>query len=333
MSVEIKTTSVEPIRNTYSAIARRFGDKPATRYQEASFDLAATTNFHYRPLWDPKRTLNDPTRTALRMEDWYSVTDPRQFFYGAYVGNRAKMQEAAESSFAFCDKRNLLTRLPEETQKQLLRLLVPFRHVALGANMNNSKIASDSTATTVSQMHMFAATDHLGMGQYLSRIALLLDGSTGTALDESKTYWMDDELWQPLRKLVEGTLVIDDWFEITLVQNVLLDGLMYPLVYDRMDAWFGEQGAENVSMLTEFQRDWYKESLRWTNAMIKTVVAESDSNREQVQSWIDHWEPRVYEALKPIAQATTGLDALDELRAELSTRLKKVGLESTGVQA
>lgn len=80
MSVEIKTTSVEPIRNTYSAIARRFGDKPATRYQEASFDLAATTNFHYRPLWDPKRTLNDPTRTALRMEDWYSVTDPRQFF-------------------------------------------------------------------------------------------------------------------------------------------------------------------------------------------------------------------------------------------------------------
>ncbi|MGO1500295.1 MAG: aromatic/alkene monooxygenase hydroxylase subunit beta [Marinobacter sp.] len=333
MTIEIKTTSVEPIRNTYSSIARRFGDKPASRYQEASFDTAATTNFHYRPLWDPKRALNDPNITAIRMEDWYAVTDPRQFYYGAYVGNRAKMQEAAESNFAFCDKRNLLTRLPEETQKQLLRLLVPLRHVALGANMNNSKIAGDAVGTTVSQMHMYAATDHLGMGQYLSRIALLLDGSTGVALDESKTYWMDDELWQPLRKLVEDTLVIDDWFELTLVQNVLLDGLLYPLIYDRMDAWLGEQGAEDVSLLTEFQRDWFKESLRWTNAMIKTVTGESDGNREQLQSWVDHWESQAYDALKPIAQATTGLDALDEIRAELSTRLNKVGLQSTGVQA
>lgn len=333
MTLEIKTTGMEPIRNTYSAIARRFGDKPASRYQEASFDLEATTNFHYRPLWDPKRTLNDPTRTAVRMDDWYKVTDPRQFFYGAYVGNRAKMQEAAESSFAFCDKRNLLTRLPEEIQTQILRFLVPLRHVELGANMNNSKIAGDAIATTVAQMHMFAATDHLGIGQYLSRIALLLDGNTGKALDESKRYWMDDALWQPMRKLVEDTLVVDDWFELTLVQNVLLDGLMYPLIYEKMDAWLGELGAEDVSMLTEFQRNWFKESHRWTNAIIKTVAGESDSNRELLEGWTDVWEPRVYEALTPIAQATTGLAALDEIRVELSARLKKAGLESTGVQA
>ncbi|MCK5865198.1 MAG: phenol hydroxylase, partial [Marinobacter adhaerens] len=133
MSIEIKTTSVEPIRHTYSHIARRFGDKPATRYQEASYDLEAKTNFHYRPQWDSRYELNDDRRTAIRMEDWYAVSDPRQFYYGAYVGNRAKMQEAAETSFGFCDKRNLLTRLPEETQKQLLRLLVPLRHVELGA--------------------------------------------------------------------------------------------------------------------------------------------------------------------------------------------------------
>ncbi|MEC7816429.1 MAG: phenol hydroxylase, partial [Pseudomonadota bacterium] len=54
MSIEIKTTSMEPIRHTYSHIARRFGDKPATRYQEASYDLEAKTNFHYRPQWDSR---------------------------------------------------------------------------------------------------------------------------------------------------------------------------------------------------------------------------------------------------------------------------------------
>ena len=333
MSIEIKTNSVEPIRQTFGHIARRFGDKPASRYQEASYDLEAKTNFHYRPLWDSEHELNDETRTAIRMEDWYAVTDPRQFYYGAYVGNRAKMQEAAETSFGFCEKRNLLGRLPEETQKQLLRLLVPLRHVELGANMNNSKIAGDAIATTVAQMHIYQAMDRLGVGQYLSRIALLIDGSTGTSLDESKGYWMDDELWQPMRKLVEDTLVMQDWFELSLVQNVLMDGLLYPMVYEKMDQWLGEQDAEDVSMLTEFMRDWYKESLRWTNAMMKAVAGDSDANRELLQTWIDHWEPRVYQALKPLAEASTGVDALDETRAQLATRLKKFGLQSQGVSA
>lgn len=333
MSIEIKTDSVEPIRQTYSHIARRFGDKPASRYQEASYDLEAKVNFHYRPQWDSRYELNDERRTAIRMEDWYAVSDPRQFYYGAYVGNRAKMQEAAETSYSFCDKRNLLGRLPEETQKQILRLMVPLRHVELGANMNNSKIAGDATATTVSQMHIYTAMDRLGIGQYLSRIALMMDGTTGKALDESKGYWMDDELWQPMRKLVEDSLVVDDWFELTLLQNVLLDGLMYPLVYHKMDAWFAEQGAEDISMLTEFMRDWQKESLRWINAMMKVVAGESDANRDLIQQWIDHWEPRAYEALAPIAQASVGVEALDEARAELSTRLKKFGLQSKGVSA
>ena len=47
----------------------------------------------------------------------------------------------------------------------------------------------------------------------------MLDGNTGTALDRSKWYWMDDPLWQPMRRLVEDTLVIKDWFELDLVQN------------------------------------------------------------------------------------------------------------------
>ena len=101
------------------------------------------------------------------MLDWHAVTDPRQFYYGAYVQNRAKMQEATEHSYSFCDKRGLLTRLPEKVQEDLLRLLVPLRHVEMGANMNNSSIAGDAIAGTMTQMHIYQAMDRLGMGQYL----------------------------------------------------------------------------------------------------------------------------------------------------------------------
>lgn len=333
MSIEIKTHAVEPIRHTYSNIQRRFGDKPASRYQEASYDIEATTNFHYRPLWDPQHGLNDPGRSAVRMADWHAVTDPRQFYYGVYVQSRAKMQEATEYNFSFCDKRGLLTRLPDAVQENLLRLLVPLRHVELGANMNNSSVAGDCVAGTMTQLHIYQAMDRLGMGQYLSRIALLIDGGTGEALDRSKTYWLEDALWQPLRRLVEDSLVIKDWFELTLVQNLIIDGHLYPLMYQHFDQWLAEQGAEDVSMLTEFMRDWFSESSRWVDAMVKTVRAESEANVEQLQSWIEVWQPRVITALAPLAEASVGAPALSEVAAQFAARLKKLGFAAQEIAA
>ncbi|PKG98557.1 aromatic/alkene monooxygenase hydroxylase subunit beta [Paraglaciecola sp. MB-3u-78] len=330
MSVEIKTNSVSTIRNTYSHIKRRFGDKPATRYQEASYDIEATENFHYKPLWDPQRSLNDASRTSIKMKDWYQISDPRQFYYGAYVGNRAKMQESAETSYKFCEKRDLISSLEESIQLKILKYLVPFRHLNLSANMNNSMIAGDSIATTVAQAHIYQSMDHLGMGQYLSRIALMIDGNTGAALNTSKTFWMDDPMWQPMRKLAEDSMVVQDWFELSLLQNLLIDKALFSFVYEAMDEWFGTLGAKDISMLTEFMRDWNKDTTRWILAVVKTAVAESDDNKEKLQAWVNLWEPQVFAALAPIAQETVGKEALPKIQNELAALLKKTGLQSTG---
>ena len=55
MTVQIKTIDLEPKRQTFGHIARRLGgDKPASRYQEATLDVQATANFHYKPLYEPE---------------------------------------------------------------------------------------------------------------------------------------------------------------------------------------------------------------------------------------------------------------------------------------
>ena len=69
MTLEIKTSNLEPIRQTYAYIERRFGKKPATRYQEVSFDVQGATNFHYRPLWKPDKILNDYVLMTSKIED------------------------------------------------------------------------------------------------------------------------------------------------------------------------------------------------------------------------------------------------------------------------
>src|SRR5208283_15860 len=80
MTIQIKTIDIEPKRQTFGHVARRLGgDKPASRYQEATLDVQATANFHYKPLWEGEYWQYDTRKTAVVMEDWYNPLDPRQY--------------------------------------------------------------------------------------------------------------------------------------------------------------------------------------------------------------------------------------------------------------
>ena len=137
-------------------------------------------------------------------------------------------------------------------------------------------------------------------------------------------------MWQPMRKLAEDSMVVSDWFESTLLQNLLIDKVLFSFAYEALDEWFSEMGARDIGMLTEFMRDWNKDTTRWIVAVVKTAVAESDNNKETIQVWVHHWEPQVFAALEPVALETVGKASLLKIQAELAALLKKVGLQSTG---
>jgi phenol/toluene 2-monooxygenase (NADH) P1/A1 len=171
MSVEIKTAAIEPVRQTFSNIARRLGaDKPASRYQEATFDMQSDCNFHYRPLWDPQRELYDRRRTAVVMKDWYDFKDPRQFYYGTYVLNRAKLQDTAENNFAFVEKHGAMAALPKGLTRRIKAIMLPLRHLEYAANLNNCYISAYGFGAAITNATTFAMMDRLGIAQYLSRI-------------------------------------------------------------------------------------------------------------------------------------------------------------------
>lgn len=326
MSIEIKTATIEPIRNTFANVERRFGDKPATRYQEATYDIQSEANHHYRPLWDPERELNDVRRTRIVMEDWYAFKDPRQFYYGTYVQQRAKMQETAEGNYSFFEKRDLARHLSDEVKEKLIRLLIPLRHVEHTANLNNVYGTAYGFGTAITQALLFDGMDRLGIAQYLSRIGLILDGNTGEALDRAKQFWMGDACWQGVRALCEATLTRKDWFELFVAQDVVIDTLVANLYYEQFDAWLSDNGAQDVGMLTEFMREWFKDNSRWVDAILKTAVAESDANRELIAEWVEEWRGRAAEALAPLATEVLGEGALETAIAALDKRLAKAGL-------
>lgn len=329
MTLEIKTAAIEPVRQTYAYIARRFGDKPATRYQEATYDAQATANFHYRPLWKPDKTLNDASHTAIVMADWYVLKDPRQFYYGAYVQNRARMQEGAEHSYAFFAKRQCAEHLDGALKARITSGLLPLRHIEQTANLNHMSGAAYGYGTAVTQACLYAGMDRLGMAQYVSRIGLLLDDNSGSSLAEAKRAWMEDAAWQPLRALCEEMLVQQDWFELLLVQAVLMDTHIQAVLYQGFGARLDAEGGRDVAMLTEFMQDTLKDLGNWSDSVIKAAAAESEANHALLKQWLAVWQPKVAAAWQPLAAAVLG-DAAAAVMAEADTliqkRLAKCGL-------
>lgn len=331
MTIDIKTLKVEPRRNTFGHIARRLGgDKPASRYEEGTLDVQATTNFHYKPLWDVEHWHYDETRTAIKLQDWYVLRDPRQYYYASYNIARANQNQATERNFEFVEKRGMLSSLSPEWRNAVSFYLLPLRHLEWGANMNCTDMCDRGYGTAITAPCIFAAGDHLAMAQIIGRVGLMLDGNLGTSLDAAKTAWMEASEWQPIRKLVEDSFVTKDWFELFVAQNLCLDGLLYPLVYGQFEMEGRNKGGTAVSMLTEFISDWFTEHSRWVDSVIKTTAAESAENKALLSGWFQQWGAAVSSALTPLSirvlGAEAGPKAVDACVSTLKKRASALGL-------
>jgi phenol hydroxylase P1 protein len=328
MQIDLRTVSITPLRQTFDNIAVRLGgDKAASRYLEATMDVQANANFHYRPTWDPAHEIFDPSRTKIVMADWYAFKDPRQLYYGTYTQSRAHMQEVAESDFDFVESRGLADNYDDAARRTALDFYLPLRHVAWGANMNGAAMCAYGYGTAITQPCLYQGMDQLGIAQYLTRLGLLL-GQSGD-LEAAKHAWLNAPAWQALRRYVEDSFVLKDWFELFVAQNVALDGLLFPLAYREVDAALSGRAGPTLSMLTRFQSEWFQDASKWTDSVMKTAAAESAANKAQLQAWLSHWRARAVEALEPTARLALGSAAgaaMERATAALDARMAKVGL-------
>lgn len=331
LSVDIKTLRIEQRRNTFGHVARRLGaDKPASRYEEATYDIQATDNFHYKPLWGADFWHYDPRRTAIVMADWYALKDPRQYYYASYNIARAGQIQTTETNFDFVDKRGLLNGIDADWRDAVAFYLLPLRHVEWAANNNCADMCDRGYGAAITAPCIFAAGDHLGMAQIIGRIGLALDGNSGSSLERAKADWMNAPEWQGVRRMVEDSMVTGDWFELYVAQHLAMDGILYPLVYGRFDVAGQAHGAMAVSMLTEFMGEWFTEHSRWVDAVIRTAARESDANRASLSGWFAAWRDRASSAFAPLAARVLGADAgapaVAETAAALNARAAALGL-------
>ena len=326
MTLDIKSIQIKEKRLTFGHVARRIGeDRIATRYEEATYDLQPTVNFHYKPTYNPKYELYDKSKTAIVMQDWYAFLDPRQYYYATYVITRSKQQETAEQNFTFIETRNLLDSMPSEIKEQILTCILPLRHYEWGANMNNLQIVSEGYGAAIASAAMFHAEDRLGNAQYITKNALLITQNETQALDNSVNIWLNDSSWQGLRKAMEDSFVLEDWFELHFLQNMIMDAFIHPLFFEFYEFSLNTKGVIVQSMMTQFMRTWYDESSKWVDKTIQVACEESSSNSKLISSWAKKYIPIIEEATLLLAKnlVDNHVETVEVIKQNLLARLAK----------
>ncbi len=328
MSMDLRTISLTPLRQTFGHLARRMGaDKPASRYMEATMDLQPVENYHYRPTWEPQYEIFDTSRTKIVMQDWYALKDPRQYYYSPWTLARGRMGETAGGDFDLVEELGLAAAYSTEGRDLALKVFLPLRHVAWASNLNNAYVSAYGYGIAITQAACYASMDQLGVAQYITRLGIAFDEIE--ALTQAKTAWLEDSEWQELRHFVEDLMVEKDWFALLVAQDFVIDGLLYPLIYDRFNDKLNAAYGPVFSMLTRFQREWFGETAKWIDSVLKVAAAESPENKAQLASWIMAFRERALKSLAPVATMAFGDKAtamLDEVVLQLNARAAKAGI-------
>lgn len=194
--------------------------------------------------------------------------------------------------------------------------------------MNNDSNAAYGMGAGITQPSLYYAMDQLGIAQFITRIGLTFGGPA--ELETAREAWMNAQTWQPLRRVIEDLFVEKDWFEVLVAQDLVLDGLLYPLVYGAIvDGHFSVNGGSAIAMLCQFQMEWATETAKWVDAQIKIACAESPENAALVGGWVAKWKARAVPALIPVAELALGHDAeavIAEVTTAFDARLAKLGV-------
>lgn len=250
------------------------------------------------------RPLYDPTSTRLRCDDWYRFRDPNQTWQRPYYAEQAKVEGAIDLATEMA----LITGAAGEMDALwldhgLARGYMAFAYVESGLARVLNVAAREALSDTLTTTLAFNTADKLRHAQAIAIYAFdLADSVAGLDAETGRRAWLEDERWQPVRRIVEEAIALDDWGEMIVAVNTVIEPLLCePLRRIHFGSVAGRHG-DRVSpvIAASASRDWLR-NRRWTGAFLH-FVSESDRNRSLIAEWFARWSGRVGQVARDLVQ-------------------------------
>ncbi len=189
----------------------RYGDRPASRYEEGSIDIQAEGELPLPAVVGPRA--RDLRRGVQRLpaDRPLLVHRPAAVLLRPLRHSRAAMADAVASTLDYLDSRDLLSRLPDAWSAVLGELVVPLRHYESGRPdgvVRHRPLRlrhDDHPVRRLRRVRPDRQRAGAQPGRHRPR------RWHGRAAGDAKTRWVEDAALQGLRRYVEELFLEKDW--------------------------------------------------------------------------------------------------------------------------
>ncbi len=292
--------------------------KRATLYEDVTIDTQPSVHRHLTRGWpvsfeDGRGTWDDGS-TGLRSIDWFAFRDPGEQWERTYyqVGNGYEQQ--LEGTMRAAIEEGLLADFTPEWVEFLRGHLQVPAFMENGLWFATATIARDGLSDSISHCLALQAAMKQRSAQAIVLYAMDLEEFHGSfSIEEARATFLDAPEWQPLRRYLERLAATQDWAEITIAANVLLEPLAGTLIRrelgTRAAAANGDTLTPTLARVATHEWEWIR---AWTVAFCRFVLEDpqnGSANRAVINGWIADWLPQALEAsiaLKTIADRVPG---------------------------
>lgn len=246
--------------------------------------------------------------TKLVHPHWFDFRDPASHWQRTYVRMQAEQERAIERVTDDAAASGALAAMDPAWVTDVID--VHYRvwsYLEYGLFRAFATAQREALSDTLGNALCFEGFDRMRHAQaivlYLMDLEAAIDGFSDHG---AKEHWLGDDCYQPARELVERLIAFDDWAELAVVTNLVLDPLLAEVGLSQLVRHAAPLHGDYVTpmIISTTERD-RRRNQAWTAELVRMVTADgldtAEANRATIQGWLDEWTPGVRRATRAMA--------------------------------
>ncbi len=245
--------------------------------------------------------------TALKSTDWWMFQDPAKQWQRTYVAMQAEQERSLDRIVEAARTEGLFADFDETWAKTILgRYYAAYACLEYGLFRCFAYAQREALSATAGNVCIFNAADKIRHAHDITLYGMdLAEAVPGFSDADAKTVWLDDPIYQGARKNIEGIMASQDWGEVIIATNLILEPLFGALARVQFFARFAPRNGDAVTptILSTVEHDWQR-NRQWTKEFVSVLLRDPEhgpGNKKVIEGWIAKWRPSTQEAVQGLA--------------------------------
>lgn len=319
--------------------------RKATHYEDMTVDVQPDPERYLLQDWIISFPDGTPTYskdwTAAKSSNWHKFRAVDQEWERTHYQRQSTICGMVQNTIENGRKSGAPARFDPAWVKILQNHLGAYKHAEFGLGTSTMQAQRYGYTQMVNNAILTNSSYKLRFAQditlYLSEIALDLPGFDVNA---GKQHWLEDPIWQGVRKSIESVMGSNDYLEQYFATNAVFE----PLVGELFRSHLVQQAAPGngdwvtPTVVGAAEYDFAERDLRYTKAMFELLTNDrefADHNKQTIQGWLSTWVPRAIASARtlqplwsqPDAKPPRFEDGLDRVKSRFSGIVIGLGLD------